>query len=393
MFKQITKSVWVLSFISLFNDFSSEMLYPILPLYFAQIGYGSLFIGFLEGIAECIGGLLKIYSGSLSDAFQKRLPFIQTGYALSILSRPLMGFFSNFGAILSARILDKIGKGIRTGARDALLADESNEKNSAEVFGFHRSMDTLGAVFGPLVALLFLYFYPENYKGIFLFTLIPGVIAIFFTFLIKEKKRTQEKIKLNFKDHFSYYKKAPQFYKKFISIFLLFALVNSSDMFLLLQAKEKGIDEKNIILLYLIFNLSFALFAFPIGKLADKFGKQKMLLISLAIFSITYLLFPFAATFSNFILLFSIYGLFYAFNQGVFKAKIVALVAANEKSSAIGLYDGLNSFALLFSNFIGGLIWYKFGSTLFFLYTGIITFLVFLFLIFFTLKNNKFFNP
>ena len=164
------------------------MLYPIIPLYLKQIGYGSLIIGILEGMAECTAGLSKIYMGSLSDKFQKRLPFIQMGYALSILSRPLIGISNYLSLIFSARAIDRAGKGIRTGARDALLAEEATPITKAQVFGLHRSMDTLGAVLGPLFALVFLYFYPEKYKLLFLISIIPGIFSIAFTFLIKEKK-------------------------------------------------------------------------------------------------------------------------------------------------------------------------------------------------------------
>ncbi|MCC7030189.1 MAG: MFS transporter, partial [Chitinophagaceae bacterium] len=206
MFKNITRTVFIISLVSLFNDFSSEMLYPVMPLYLAQIGYGGLFIGILEGMAELIAGLTKIYTGSLSDSMQRRLPFVNIGYALSVLSRPLMVASHLAGGILAGRSIDKVGKGIRTGARDALLADECNLQNRAEVFGFHRSMDTLGAILGPLTALIYLHFYPEDYKTIFLITFIPGVVALGLTFRIKEKKhdlKNPEKMSYSLFRHFS----------------------------------------------------------------------------------------------------------------------------------------------------------------------------------------------
>ena len=188
MFKQITRTVWIISLISLFNDFSSEMLYPIIPLYLAQIGYGGLLIGIIEGIAECVAGLTKIYMGSVSDNFQKRLPFIQLGYFLSVVSRPFIGLSNALVLIVSGRSMDRIGKGIRSGARDALLGDESNQHNRSEIFGFHRSMDTIGAILGPLVAMIYLHFHPSDFRSIFLITMIPGLFAIGLTFRIKEQK-------------------------------------------------------------------------------------------------------------------------------------------------------------------------------------------------------------
>ena len=259
MFKHITRTVWLLSLVSLLNDFSSEMLYPVIPLYLKQIGYTTIIIGLLEGVAELIAGFSKIYMGRLSDSFQRRLPFIQVGYLLSILSRPLVGFTASLALIFTGRSIDRIGKGIRSGARDALLADECKEENRAEVFGFHRSMDTAGAILGPLVAMVYLYFHPADYRTIFIITLAPGILASLCTFLLKEK--TQDVVtarSFSFRKNFSFYKEAPSSYLKFLGLLLLFGIANSSDMFLLLRAKETGRSEANVILLYMLFNLMYA---------------------------------------------------------------------------------------------------------------------------------------
>jgi MFS family permease len=391
MFKNISRTVWIISLISLFNDFSSEMLYPIIPLYLQQIGYGTLLIGILEGIAECIAGLSKIYMGSLSDTFQRRLPFVQFGYILSILSRPLIGLSSYVGLIFGARSMDRVGKGIRSGARDALLADESTNESRAEVFGFHRSMDTAGAVLGPLVAILYLSFHPENYKSIFFITLIPGVIAIAFTFFIKEKKRDVNKQKsYSIKKHFSFYKEAPKSFMKLVIILLLFSLVNSSDMFLLLKAKEAGLHEREVLWLYLLFNLSFAFFAFPVGKIADKLGKMNILITGLILYALSYFLFTFSLHTYLIVAIFILYGLFYAFNQGIVKALLLEKVSASQKSSAIGFFEGLNSFGLLIANGLAGWVWFQFGSNTMLLYSAIITLVVIALLLQYrTVEMNK----
>lgn len=365
MFKNITKTILIISFISLLNDFSSEMLYPIIPLYLKQIGYGTLIIGILEGLAECIAGFSKMYMGSLSDKFQKRLPFIQFGYALSIISRPLIGISNYIGLIFTARSFDRIGKGIRSGARDALLSDEANKENHAEVFGFHRSMDTLGAVLGPLVALIYLYFNPENYKTLFLITLAPGLISIVFTFFLNEKNNVENlvsKKKLSLKENLSFYKQAPLPYLKLVGIFILFSLVNSSDMFLLLRAKEVGFKETEMIMLYILFNLVYAFFAFPIGKLADKMNKKIVLIIGLLLYALSYFLFSFNTHSISIIVAFILYGLFYAFTNGIIKVILIEKVSSSQKASAIGFYEGLNSFGLLLANLLTGFIWYKFGA-------------------------------
>ena len=361
MFKHITRTVWIISLISLFNDISSEMLYPIIPLYLESIGYGSLLIGFLEGIAELLSGFSKIYTGSLSDALKRRLPFVQLGYSLSVLSRPLMAFFQSAFPILCARVLDRVGKGIRTGARDAILAEESNEHTRATVFGFHRSMDTLGAVLGPCLALLFLYFYPEDYKTVILLTIVPGILAIFFTFSIKEKKTEVSKKSFSLKHHFNYLKRASKNYKHLVLILFFFALASSSDMYLLLKAKTSGLNEREILFAYILFNLVFALTAFPIGKWADKAGKVKMLILGLIIYSLSYFFIGFYSSLLMIVIGFVLYGLYYACTDGIIKSLLVQYTGKDEKASAIGFYAGTNGIILFFANVLTGWAWYVFG--------------------------------
>ena len=187
--KHISKSVWILSLISLFTDTASEMLYPIMPIYLKSIGFTVLLIGILEGFAEAIAGLSKGYFGKRSDNSGKRVPFVQLGYAFSAISKPMMAMFIYPLWIFFSRTIDRLGKGIRTGARDALLSDEATPQTKAKVFGFHRSMDTLGAVLGPALALLYLYYYPEDYKTLFFIAFVPGLLAIIASFYLKEKKQ------------------------------------------------------------------------------------------------------------------------------------------------------------------------------------------------------------
>lgn len=189
MFKAITRSVFILSVVSLFTDISTEMLYPITPLFLKSIGYSALLIGLIEGIGEGISGISKAYFGELSDRKGVRLPFVRGGYWLSAIARPLMAAFTFPVWIGSARAFDLLGKGIRTSARDALLSDESERTMKSTVFGFHRMMDTLGAVIGPSLALVYLYFYPNSYRPMFLIAFIPALAAGVTIFFLKEKKK------------------------------------------------------------------------------------------------------------------------------------------------------------------------------------------------------------
>ena len=186
----ITRTIFILSLISLFADVASEMIYPVIPLYLKEIGFSVVWIGLLEGVANFTAGISKGYFGKLSDEKGLRLPFVKIGYILSTVSKPIIALFTAKLWIFFARTVDRLGKGVRTAARDALLSQQTTKENKGKVFGFHRSMDTLGAAIGPIIALIFLILYPGEYRTLFFIAFIPGVISILLIFLLKEKKTT-----------------------------------------------------------------------------------------------------------------------------------------------------------------------------------------------------------
>jgi len=381
----ITKTIWMLSLVSLFTDMASEMLYPIMPMFLKHIGFTVLFIGGLEGIAEAVAGLSKPYFGKLSDSTGKRLPFVQLGYALSAISKPMMALFIFPLWVFFARTLDRLGKGIRTGARDALLSDEATKESKATVFGFHRSMDTLGAVFGPAIALVYLYFYPNNYKTLFFIAFGPGLLAIISTLLIKEKAKPLNLKPLhpkptNIFSFVAYWKTSAPQYKKLVTGLLLFALFNSSDVFLLLKMKESGLTDTAVIGVYIFYNLIYALLAYPAGIIADKLGLKKVFLFGLIIFALVYAGFAFSNNIIIFIILFALYGLYAAATEGISKAWISNIVDKTETATAIGTYTGFQSIAALFASSICGLLWYNFGAMATFLITAGITLMVVIYL-------------
>ena len=270
-----------------------------------------------------------------------------------------------------------------------------NTATKATVFGFHRSMDTLGAVFGPAIALVYLYFYPNDYKTLFLIAFAPGVLAILCTTLIKEKKRLPQKNEQrttgNVFTFLSYWKTSPPQYKKLVTGLLLFALFNSSDVFLLLKMKESGLTDTKVIGVYIFYNLVFALLAYPIGILADKLGLKKIFLLGLFVFAIVYTGFVFNNNFVVFLVLFLLYGVYAAATEGIAKAWISNIVDKTETATAIGTYAGLQSIAALFASSICGLLWYNFGATATFITTAIITVLVIIYLL--LTKEAGSFNP
>ncbi|WP_421797892.1 MFS transporter [Haliscomenobacter sp.] len=362
--KYITRSVWVLSLISLFTDTASEMLYPIMPIYLKSIGFSIVLIGILEGVAEATAGLSKGYFGQLSDQMGRRVPFVQIGYALSALSKPMMAFFIHPIWIFFTRTIDRFGKGIRTGARDALLSDEATPDTKGKVFGFHRSMDTFGAVLGPLLALLYLYFYPEDYLTLFYIAFIPGVLAVAASFFLQEKKLLlgKKNTSIPFLAFLGYWKKSPVDYRKLVLGLLAFTLFNSSDVFLLLKAKASGLNDTWIIGLYIFYNLIYALAAFPLGILADKIGLKKMFSIGLLLFAIVYL--GMATTCNAYALAacFLLYGLYAAATEGVSKAWISNISAKGDTATAIGIYSAFQSICTMLASSLAGLIWWQFGA-------------------------------
>ncbi|MBP7463965.1 MAG: MFS transporter [Bacteroidales bacterium] len=381
--KYITRTVWVLSLVSLFTDTASEMLYPIMPLYLKTIGFSIVLIGILEGIAEATAGLSKGYFGKLSDVKAKRVPFVQLGYALSAIAKPMLAVFVYPLWIFFARTIDRFGKGIRTGARDAILSDEATPKTKGKVFGFHRSMDTLGAVIGPLLALIYLYFNPNEYKTLIFVAFVPGLLAVFASLFLKEKKKPVNipRQRVSFLSFLRYWKESSGAYKKLIVGLLVFALFNSSDVFLLLRAKEAGLSDSLVIGVYIFYNLVYALFGFPLGMLADKIGLKKIFIGGLVLFSIVYFGMAFNTGVYFFFAMFFLYGIFSAATEGISKAWISNIADKKDTATAIGTYTGLQSICTMLASSLTGLLWFRFGASVAFLSTAVITVCVVIYLI------------
>ena len=373
--KHISRTVWVLSIISLLNDAASDLLYPVLPIYLKTIGYSVVIIGVLEGIAELVAGLTKGYFGHWSDHMAKRKPFVQFGYALSALSKPMLAMFVYPAWIFLARSMDKLGKGIRTGARDAILSDEATPQTKGRVFGFHKSMDSMGAVIGPIIALLYLYKYPGDYVNLLLITAVPGILTVLTTFFIREKKHTPapETARRPTFSLISYWKKSPAAYKKLVVGLLIFTLFNSSDMFLLLKAKEAGLQDTGIIGVYIFFNIVYTLFAYPTGILADRIGLKNVFIIGLVLFALVYGSISFYTDLYFFAALFFLYGLFAACTDGISKAWITNIIDKKDTAKAIGSFSGFQSVAAFMASTLTGILWFSFGSVVAFLITTLVT--------------------
>lgn len=354
------KNVFWTGLVSFFMDMSSEMIYPLVPLFLANaLGINMSMIGLIEGIAESTASLLKIFSGWFSDRIGQRKNLMVAGYAISTLSRPIMAMAGFWQQVLAARITDRLGKGIRTAPRDAIIVESAQPTHLARAFSFHRSMDTLGAVVGPAIAISLLGIFNDDYRTVFWFSMVPGVIAVILILLFIRDKKQQptpraERPKLSLK-YFDWKVKC------FIGIATLFALGNSSDAFLILRAEQVGIPLITIPAIYLFFNLIYSLSAIPAGMAADKFGKKRIILLGFVLFAGLYYGFAVATTAASIWVLFGLYGLFMALTEGIQKAFLATIIPPEFKATAFGVYAAAIGIAMLPASLIAGWLWDRFS--------------------------------
>lgn len=384
-FAKISKQVVFLGVVSFFTDFASEMLYPVTPIFLsAALGASMATVGLIEGIAEVTAGLLKGYFGAVSDKVGKRSIFIVIGYGLSGVVKSLPGIFPFVPTVIFSRIVDRMGKGIRTAPRDAMLAGYSFG-NTGAVFGFHRSMDTLGAVVGPLTAILLLFLFPGNYTLIFLFAFVPSIFAIFFTLKLKDPPSTTPIAKKKYYKEF--WQTAPKDYKIILALITIFSLVNSSDVFLILKSRDIAKSDTIAILGYVFYNIIYAMSSYPAGLIADRLGKKNVFIVGLLIFSLVYLGFGFNNDMIIIWPLFAIYGIYTASTEGITKAWVADLIEDKYRGSGIGLLTSLTSLAIMLGSVITGILWDQFGPKIPFLISSGVALIVAVVLFFF--KEEK----
>jgi len=367
----ISRNVVILGLVSLFQDASSEMLYPIVPMFLVGVlGAPMTVIGIIEGFAEFTAAILKAVFGRVSDCFQRRSVFISLGYGLSAASRPLLFFANSWGLVLASRLLDRLGKGVRTSPRDALLANSALAEHRGKVFGLHRAMDTIGAIIGPLLAIWLLALSDNDYRFVFLVAIIPTALAFLLTFLVKEteasgkgqKAKNTSTVFLQFAICNPTGVVLPPAYWKFLAINTLFFIGNSSDVFLILRARDIGLSTQLTILAYVVYNLAYALLATPAGILSDRFGRRRVMQLGFFLFAMVYAGFAFANSTTLVWPLFALYGFYAAMTEGIGKAAIVDLVAPEYHGSAIGFFYLITGVAALIASSLAGGMWKEFGA-------------------------------
>lgn len=381
-------NIILLGITSLLTDISSEMVYPLIAVYLSSLGATPAIIGLIEGVAESLASLLKVFSGYFSDRIRRRKPFAIFGYSFSGIGKFLLYLSTSWHLVFFARVFDRFGKGVRTAPRDALIAESSDGNNRGKSFGLHRAMDTLGAAAGVLLAYFFMTVWHGGYKTVFLWSVVPAVLGVIVLFFVKEKRRTDTeqvrgtdaKPKISF-GNFKYLNKKLRW---FLLITLLFTLGNSSNQFLFLRSKNLGFSAANIILLYLVYNIVYALVSYPAGVISDKIGRKKLLVAGYLFYGLVYFGFAFASAKIAIWLLFALYGLYSGLTEGIEKAFVSDVAPAEQKATMLGLHATIVGIGLFPASFLAGILWTQLGPEAPFIMgglTGILSAVLLLFLI------------
>ncbi|MCL4474097.1 MAG: MFS transporter [Actinobacteria bacterium] len=365
----IKRNVFILGITSFLTDLSSEIVYPLVPIFLTSVlGAPYSVVGLIEGIAESTASVVKVFSGWLSDRWQRRRGLAILGYGVSSLSKPLMAAATVWPAVLALRFGDRLGKGIRNAPRDALIADSTEQATRGRAFGFHRAADTAGAALGSLLALAMLGFAGEQFRTIFLISAIPAALGVASLFLVRERVHAHRQSK---PPRLS----LSQFDRRF-NMFLLasavLALGNSSDAFLILRAQNLGLSAFAAVLAYVIFNLVYSALSMPAGSLSDRIGRRRVIGAGFVVFSLVYLGFGLAPGAVAVWPLFAVYGLYMAMTEGVGKAFAADMAPANARGTALGTYYTVTGLLTFFSSLFAGLLWDALGPRAPFLFGSVL---------------------
>ena len=358
----INRTVFILGIVSLLTDISSEGIYPLIPLFLTSVLNTSIVdIGLIEGIAQSTASIARIFSGWISDRLGDRKWVTTVGYGLSTISKPLLAISSSWQQVFGIRFADRLGKGIRSAPRDALIADVTPPESRGISFGFHRAMDTVGAITGPLLAFWLLRSVGLSYRSIFWLSAVPGILAVIVLIVFvrnpARKSETPEKPPSLSMRGFS------RNFKLFLIIVVIFSLGNSSDAFLILRARDIGIAPANILLVYVLFNTVEASFSMAAGAASDRLGRKNVILTGFIIFTAVYAGFGAATRPTEIWILFGVYGLFNALTQGVQRAFASDLVSAETRGTGLGAYHMATGIALLPASLIAGFLWQNIGPS------------------------------
>lgn len=381
----------MLGLVSFFADISSEMVYPLIPLYLASaFGATPALVGLVEGIAESTASLLKVFSGYLTDRYQRKKPIAFIGYAAGLVYKVALMLSTSWTGVLSARVIDRLGKGIRTTPRDVMVSESAGEAGLGNAFGVHKALDMLGSALGILLAWLLLRSLgtqQADFRRVFLYAMIPAAASLMMFFFIREKRGRVADQRREY-----FWQKARELdkpLKLYLAIAFLFTLGNSSNTFLLLRAKAAGYDDVSVILLYFAYNLTASLLAIPFGRLSDRVGRKTLLTLGYAVFALVYLGFGLVGDRTGMLVLFIAYGFFTAMTAGVERALIAEISPPGLKGTMLGLHATLVGIGLLPASLIFGLLWTAFGPAVPFAFGASLALLAAILLFFFFKPRPK----
>lgn len=365
--KKGMRNVMFLGLVSFFADISAEMVYPLIPLYLTMaFGATPVMVGFIEGIAESIASLLKVFSGYISDRFQRKKAIAFCGYATGVIYKIALLFATSWLGILAARVIDRFGKGVRTAPRDVMVSESADKNSMGHAFGIHKMLDMAGSAIGILLAFLFLKYIGESgYKLVFAISIIPVLLALLMFAFIKEEKHHVIKEREHFWKNISQLDKQ---LKVYLAVTFLFTLGNSSNSFLLLRAVDAGFSSSDAVLLYFLYTLTVSLLAIPCGKLSDKVGRKRLLVPGYVTFALVYLGFALCVNKVAMVFIFILYGVYGAMTTGVERAFIAEIAPSHLKGTMLGLHSTLAGIALLPASVVAGFLWQGIGAYAPFLY-------------------------
>jgi len=358
----IPRPVWLLGWVSFFTDTASEMVYPLMPLFLTRVlGAGPMSLGVIEGVAEAANSILKIISGRMADRTGAPKRLVLAGYGLSSAVRPFIALANGWLQVLALRFTDRLGKGIRSSPRDAMLATFANESNRGQIFGFHRGMDHAGAVMGPLIAAAFLYFRPEDYRTLFALTIVPGIIVVLILLRVPD---TGRKATSNSNSQHPAPKPSsirgeplPRAFWHAMAVIFLFSLGNASDAFLLLRFADVGISPFWIPLLWSAIHVVKTASSVIGGRISDRIGRRQVIGVGWLLYAAVYAAFALTDSAPALVVVFLIYGLYFGLTEGVEKAWVADLAPATGRGNAFGIYNALIGFGALGASLLFGFIW------------------------------------
>jgi MFS family permease len=372
--KKLPGSVWILGVVSFFNDIASEMLYPLLPIFITQVlGAPVAILGLIDGVAEGSAAVFKTLFGHWSDRLGKRKPFVFFGYFASTVSKLVVALSRTWGLVFVGRVLDKFGKGIRTGARDALLLDATNATNRGLVFGLQQSLDSAGAVVGPLIALILLREFSGDIRTVLYIAVIPSMIGLLAVSFVRDAKPREEGRSIGGQERTTGNANAgsptlnlrslPRELKIFLLASGLFALGNSSDSFLILRSRSVGLSLSFVVLAYVVYNFVYSAASTPAGSLADRIGPRRVYAAGVVVYVVVYVGFALNRSVFGVWVLFTIYGLYIALTDSVSRALVGSFITnENEAAGIFGLLQTVTSIGLVLASVIGGILWTLIGS-------------------------------